>query len=53
MTSNFVKEHAWTGDIAPLLEVLFSYIDRLLFLETLYVTGRPPISKKLCSKVSY
>ncbi|WP_244374819.1 MULTISPECIES: transposase [Anoxybacillus] len=43
---NLVKEHAWIGEIDPLLEALFSYIDRLSFLDTPYVTGRPPISKK-------
>jgi hypothetical protein len=40
------SEHAWTYEIAPILEALFRYIDLLSLPETPYVTGRPPISKK-------
>jgi hypothetical protein len=46
MISNLVIEHALMGEIDPLLEALFRYIDQLSFLETPYVTGRPPVSKK-------
>jgi hypothetical protein len=44
--SNFVIEHAMSSEIDPLLQALFRYIDQLSLLETPYVTGRPPISKK-------
>jgi hypothetical protein len=46
MISNLVIEHALMGEIDPLLEALFRYIDQLSFLETPYVTGRLPVSKK-------
>lgn len=46
MISNFIEEHAYMGDIDPLLNAIFQYIDRLSFWDARYVTGRPPISKK-------
>ncbi len=46
MISNSLIEHAFTGEIDPLLEALFRYIDQLSLPEVPYVTGRPPISKK-------
>ncbi|ODA15007.1 transposase [Geobacillus thermoleovorans] len=50
MISNLVIEHALMGEVDPLLEALFRYIDQLSFLETPYVTGRPPVSKKALLK---
>jgi hypothetical protein len=46
MISNLNSEHVWTYEIDPILEALFRYIDSLSLPETLYVTGRPPVSKK-------
>ncbi len=50
MISNLVIEHAFMDEIDPLLDALFRYIDQLSFLETPYVTGRPPVSKKALVK---
>ncbi|AOL35798.1 transposase [Geobacillus thermoleovorans] len=50
MISNLVIEHALMGEIDPILEALFRYIDQLSFLETPYVTGKPPVSKKALLK---
>jgi hypothetical protein len=46
MISNWNTEHAWTYEIAPILEALFRYMDSLSLPETPYVTGRPPVAKK-------
>jgi hypothetical protein len=45
MISNLNNEHAWSYEIAPILEALFRYIDSLSLPERPYVTGRPPVSK--------
>ncbi|KYD30314.1 hypothetical protein B4110_3702 [Parageobacillus toebii] len=47
MISNLNNEHAWSYEIDPLLASLFRYIDSLSLPETPYVTGRPPVSKKI------
>lgn len=49
MIYNLIEEHAY-GEIDPLLNALFQYIDRLSFLDTPYTTGRPPISKRALLK---
>jgi hypothetical protein len=46
MISNLNSEHALSYEMDPILEALFRYIDSLSLLETPYVTGRPPMSKK-------
>nr|WP_278342925.1 transposase [Parageobacillus thermoglucosidasius] len=46
MISNWNCEHAWTDEMAPILEALFRYIDSLSLPETPYVTEKPPVSKK-------
>jgi transposase len=50
MISHLNNEHAWSYEMDPLLASLFRYIDSLSLLETPYVTGRPPVSKKLMLK---
>ena len=46
MIFNWISEYAWTYGMNTILEALFWYIDSLSLLETPYVTGRLPVSKK-------